>query len=51
MELAASNWGEGHLDFEEQKHVIQQADTVEAKAWIFPLLVHELIKGAMELAA
>jgi hypothetical protein len=24
---------------------------VEAKAWIFPLLVHELIKGVMELAA
>ena len=24
---------------------------IEAKAWIFPLLVHELIKGVMELAA
>ena len=33
MELAASNWGEGHLDFEEQKHVIQQADTVEGEIW------------------
>tara|TARA_Y100000361_G_C11155450_1_gene343811 strand:+ start:948 stop:2399 length:1452 start_codon:yes stop_codon:yes gene_type:complete len=33
MELAASNWGEGHLDFEEQKHVIQRADTIEGEIW------------------
>ena len=33
MELAASNWGEGHLDFEEQKHVIDRADTVENEIW------------------
>ena len=33
MELAASNWGEGHLDFEEQKHVIDRADTIEGEIW------------------
>ena len=33
MELAASSWGEGHLDFEEQKHVIDRADTVEGEMW------------------
>ena len=33
MELAASNWGEGHLDFEEQKHVIDRADTIENEIW------------------
>jgi len=33
MELAASNWGEGHLDFEEQKYVIDRADTVEGEIW------------------
>ena len=29
----------------------EEEPTIEAKAWIFPLLVHELIKGVMELAA
>ena len=33
MELAASNWGEGHLDFDEQKHVIDRADTIEGEIW------------------
>ena len=33
MELAASNWGEGHLDFEEQKYVIDKADTIEGEIW------------------
>jgi len=29
----------------------EEEPKIEAKAWIFPLLVHELIKGVMELAA
>jgi len=29
----------------------EEEPIIEAKAWIFPLLVHELIKGVMELAA
>jgi len=33
MELAASNWGEGHLDIEEQMHVIQRADTHANEIW------------------
>ncbi len=33
MELAASNWGEGHLDMEEQMHVIQRADTHANEIW------------------
>jgi hypothetical protein len=33
LELAASNWAEGHLDFEEQTEVIEKADTVEGEIW------------------
>ncbi len=33
MELAASNWAEGHLDFEEQKEVIEKADTIPNEIW------------------
>ena len=33
MELAGSNWGQGHLDFEEQKHVIDRADTPQNEIW------------------
>jgi len=33
LELSASNWGEGHLDMEEQMEVIEKADTVEGEIW------------------
>jgi hypothetical protein len=33
MELAASSWAEGHLDFEEQKQVISLADTPSNEIW------------------
>ena len=33
LELAASNWAEGHLDFEEQKEVIEKADTIPNEIW------------------
>lgn len=33
MELAASSWAEGHLDFEEQQQVISQADTAANEIW------------------
>jgi hypothetical protein len=33
LELAASNWAEGHLDFEEQKEVIEKADTITNEIW------------------
>lgn len=33
MELAASSWAEGHLDFEEQQQVILQADTPANEIW------------------
>jgi len=36
---------------EEEEDENQEEPTIEAKAWIFPLLVHELIKGVMELSA
>jgi len=36
---------------DEEEDENQEEPTIEAKAWIFPLLVHELIKGVMELAA
>ncbi len=36
---------------EEEDEDQEEEPTIEAKAWIFPLLVHELIKGVMELAA
>jgi hypothetical protein len=40
-------------DEEEEETGIKEEEEpiIEAKAWIFPLLVHELIKGVMELAA
>jgi hypothetical protein len=33
LELAAIEWAEGHLDFDEQKEVIQRADTPEGEIW------------------
>ncbi len=33
LELAAINWADGHLDFEEQAEVINKADTVEGEIW------------------
>ena len=33
LELAASNWATGHLDFEEQKEVIEKTDTVQNELW------------------
>lgn len=33
LELAASNWAEGHLDFEEQQAVILKADTPSNEVW------------------
>ena len=33
LELAASNWAEGHLDFEEQQAVILKADTPANEVW------------------
>jgi hypothetical protein len=33
LELAAIEWAEGHLDFEEQKEVIKRADTDEGEIW------------------
>ena len=33
MELAASNWATGHLDFEEQKEVIEKTDTPQNELW------------------
>ena len=36
---------------EEDEENVKKEPVVVAKAWIFPLLVHELIKGVMELAA
>lgn len=33
LELAAIEWAEGHLDFDEQKEVIQKADTPEGEIW------------------
>ena len=33
LELAASNWATGHLDFEEQKEVIEKSDTPQNELW------------------
>ena len=33
LELAALNWADGHLDFEEHKEVIEKADTDEGEIW------------------
>jgi len=33
LELAALNWADGHLDFDEQKEVIEKADTDEGEIW------------------
>lgn len=33
LELAASNWASGHLDFEEQKEVIEKSDTPQNELW------------------
>lgn len=33
LELAASNWATGHLDFEEQKEVIEKTDTPQNELW------------------
>jgi hypothetical protein len=33
LELAAINWADGHLDFDEQKEVIEKADTPEGEIW------------------
>jgi hypothetical protein len=33
LELAAINWADDHLDFEEQKEVIAKADTDEGEIW------------------
>ena len=33
LELAAIEWAEGHLDFEEQSEVIKRADTSEGEIW------------------
>lgn len=33
LELAAIEWAEGHLDFDEQKEVIERADTPEGEIW------------------
>mgnify|MGYP003633858965 CR=1 FL=1 len=33
LELAATNWGDNHLDFEEQKQVIKKSDTLENELW------------------
>jgi hypothetical protein len=33
LELSASNWAEGHLDFEEMEEVINRADTTQAEIW------------------
>ncbi len=33
LELSAINWADDHLDFEEQKEVIQKADTPEGEIW------------------
>jgi hypothetical protein len=33
LELASINWADDHLDFEEQKEVIEKADTDEGEIW------------------
>ena len=33
LELAALNWADGHLDFDEHKEVIEKADTDEGEIW------------------
>jgi hypothetical protein len=33
LELSASSWAEGHLDFEEQQEVIKQTDTYDNEIW------------------
>jgi hypothetical protein len=33
LELAALNWADGHLDFDEQSEVIEKADTPEGEIW------------------
>jgi hypothetical protein len=33
LELSAINWADDHLDFEEQKEVIEKADTPEGEIW------------------
>lgn len=33
LELAAINWADGHLDFDEHKEVIEKADTDEGEIW------------------
>lgn len=33
LELSAINWADGHLDFDEQREVIEKADTVEGEIW------------------
>lgn len=33
LELSAINWADGHLDFDEQKEVIEKADTPEGEIW------------------
>ena len=44
-------WEKPENEDEEEDENQEEEPTIEAKAWIFPLLVHELIKGVMELAA
>jgi len=44
-------WEKSKNEEGEEEEEEQEEPQIEAKAWIFPLLVHELIKGVMELAA
>ena len=44
-------WEKPENEDEEEDENQEEEPQIEAKAWIFPLLVHELIKGVMELAA
>ena len=44
-------WEKPENEEGEEEENQEEEPQIEAKAWIFPLLVHELIKGVMELAA